>query len=89
MVGLNCIENRMRSITNVVDKKWVELPIKNYRLQCKIRGIHWHQCNHLTLKNFVITLNVVVIVLSQQSINQSNKTQNVHFYKKKPIAKVV
>ena len=77
-VGLNCIENRMRSITNVVDKQWVELPIKNYRLQCKIRGIHWHQCNHFTLKNFVIT------VLSQQSINQSNKTQNIHFYLRKP-----
>ena len=38
-VGLYCIENRMRSITNVVDKKWMKLPIKNRKSQCKICAI--------------------------------------------------
>jgi hypothetical protein len=35
-VGLNCIANRMRSFNNVTDKKWLELPIENYKLKCKI-----------------------------------------------------
>ena len=38
-VGLNCVENRMRSISNVIDKAWLELSEKSYKLQCKIRVI--------------------------------------------------
>ncbi len=38
-VGLNCIENRMRSLNNVIDKNWLELSIENYKLKCKIRII--------------------------------------------------
>jgi hypothetical protein len=38
-VGLNCMENRMRSLNNVIDKKWLELSFENYKLSCKIRII--------------------------------------------------
>ena len=38
-VGLNCVENRMRSISNVIDKAWLNLSEKSYKLQCKIRVI--------------------------------------------------
>ncbi len=38
-IGLNCIENRMRSLNNVIDKNWLELSIENYKLKCKIRII--------------------------------------------------
>ena len=35
-VGLNSVENRMRSISNVIDKVWLGLLEENYKLQCKI-----------------------------------------------------
>ena len=38
-VGLNVIKNRLRSITNIIDKTWLDLPINTYKLQCKIRII--------------------------------------------------
>ena len=38
-VGLNCVENRMRSISNVRYKAWLDLSEKSYKLQCKIRVI--------------------------------------------------
>jgi hypothetical protein len=41
-VGLNCVENRMRSISNAIDKAWLDLSEKSYKLQCKIRVI---QCS--------------------------------------------
>ena len=40
-VGLNCIENRMRSITNVIDKEWLNMSEKDYKLQCKICVIQY------------------------------------------------
>ncbi len=38
-VGLNCVENRMRSILNVIDKSWLDLSEKSYKLQSKIRVV--------------------------------------------------
>ena len=38
-VGLNVIKNRLRSITNIIDKTWLDLPINTFKLQCKIRII--------------------------------------------------
>jgi hypothetical protein len=38
-VGLNLVNNRMRSISDVIDKKWLDLPIESFKLQCKIRII--------------------------------------------------
>ena len=35
-VGLNCVENRMRSISNVIDKAWLGLSEENFKLQSKI-----------------------------------------------------
>ena len=35
-IGLNCIENRMRSISNLIDLVWLDLSKKNHKLQCKI-----------------------------------------------------
>ena len=34
-VGLNFIENRLRSILNVIEKEWLNLSEKDYKLQCK------------------------------------------------------
>jgi hypothetical protein len=34
--GLNCVENRMRSISNVIDKAWLDLSEMSYKLQFKI-----------------------------------------------------
>jgi hypothetical protein len=36
---LNCIENRMRSINNVIDKNWLRLSLESFKLNCKIRAI--------------------------------------------------
>jgi len=33
-VGLNLLKNR-HSITNVVDKKWIDLSLESYKLECK------------------------------------------------------
>ena len=35
-VGFSCIENRMRSYSNVIDKKKLELSPESLRLHCKI-----------------------------------------------------
>jgi len=34
-VGLNLVKNRLHSITNVVDKKWMDLSLESYKLECK------------------------------------------------------
>ncbi len=34
-VGLNLVKNRLHSITNVVDKKWIDLSLESYKLECK------------------------------------------------------
>ncbi len=60
-VGLNCVENRMRSISNVIDKYWLDLSEKSYKLQCKIRVIQsssesmWSSniCTVMTFKNML------------------------------------
>ncbi len=36
---LPTIKNRLRSITNIIDKTWLDLPINTFKLQCKIRII--------------------------------------------------
>jgi exonuclease III len=38
-VGLNLVKNRLHSITNVVDKKWMDLSLESYKLECKKRII--------------------------------------------------
>lgn len=38
-VGLNLIANRLRSVSNVVDKKWLDLNLETYKLKCKMRII--------------------------------------------------
>jgi len=38
-VGLNLVKNRLHSITNVVDKKWIDLSLESYKLECKKRII--------------------------------------------------
>ncbi len=58
-VGLNCVKNRMRSISNVIDKAWLDLSEKSYKLQYKICVIQssleslWstNMCTILTFKN--------------------------------------
>jgi len=35
-VGLNLVKNRLHSVTNVVDKKWMDLSVENSKLECKI-----------------------------------------------------
>jgi hypothetical protein len=34
-VGLNLVKNRLHSITNVVNKKWIDLSLESYKLECK------------------------------------------------------
>ena len=38
-VGLNLLKNRLRSITNVVDKNWMDLNVESFKLNCKVRII--------------------------------------------------
>jgi len=38
-VGLNSIHNRLRSISNVLDKNWTDESAANFKLNCKIRII--------------------------------------------------
>ena len=38
-VGLNLIGNRLRSITNVIDKAWLGVDVESYKLYCKKRII--------------------------------------------------
>jgi hypothetical protein len=38
-VGLNLLKNRLRSVTNVIDKNWIDLNVESFKLQCKIRII--------------------------------------------------
>jgi hypothetical protein len=38
-VGLNIVKNRMRSITSMIDKEWLNLSLDLYKLKCKIRII--------------------------------------------------
>ncbi len=47
-VGLNLVNNRLNSITNVVDKKWIDLSLESYKLECKKRIIQNSllTCNH-------------------------------------------
>jgi len=35
-VGLNLVKNRLHSVTNVVNKKWLDLDVESYKLECKI-----------------------------------------------------
>jgi len=34
-IGLNIVKNRLRSITNVVDKTWMDKNVKYFKLCCK------------------------------------------------------
>jgi len=38
-VGLNSIHNRLRSISNVLDKNWINKSAEDFKLNCKIRII--------------------------------------------------
>jgi len=38
-VGLNLIKNRLRSITNVIDKNWIDMNVETFKLKCKMRII--------------------------------------------------
>jgi len=38
-VGLNIVKNRLRSITNIIDKTWMDKNVKNFKLCCKRRII--------------------------------------------------
>ena len=38
-VGLNLLKNRLRSITNIVDKSWIDLNVESFKLRSKIRII--------------------------------------------------
>jgi len=38
-IGLNIVKNRLRSITNVVDKTWMDKNVKDFKLCCKRRII--------------------------------------------------
>jgi hypothetical protein len=38
-VGLNLVKNRLHSVTNIVDKKWIDLSLERYKLECKKRII--------------------------------------------------
>jgi hypothetical protein len=38
-VGLNLLKKRLRSVTNVIDKSWIDLNVEFFKLQCKIRII--------------------------------------------------
>ena len=38
-VGLNLVANRLRSVSNVIDKKWLSLNMETFKLRCKIRII--------------------------------------------------
>jgi len=38
-VGLNLVKNRLHSVTNVIDKKWIDLSLESYKLECKKRVI--------------------------------------------------
>lgn len=38
-VGLNLLCNRLRSITNVIDKEWLNMNKKSFKLRCKMRII--------------------------------------------------
>ena len=38
-VGLNLVANRLRSVSNVIDKKWLDLSMETFKLKCKIRII--------------------------------------------------
>ena len=61
----------MRSLTNVVDKKWLDLTVKNYKLQCKIRVIQhelvqsFYMWYHSDYKNMLSDTTLVTTVLSQ------------------------
>jgi len=34
-IGLNIVKNRLRSITNVIDKTWMDKNVKDFKLYCK------------------------------------------------------
>jgi len=34
-VGLNLVKNRLHSMTNVANKKWIDLSLESYKLECK------------------------------------------------------
>jgi len=34
-IGLNIVKKRLRSITNVVDKTWMDKNVKDFKLCCK------------------------------------------------------
>jgi hypothetical protein len=34
-VGLNLVKDRLLSVTNIVDKKWIDLSLESYKLECK------------------------------------------------------
>ncbi len=38
-VGLNIVKNRLRSITNIIDKAWMDKNVKDFKLCCKRRII--------------------------------------------------
>ena len=51
--GLNCLPNRLKSITNEIDKDWVDLTRDVYKMRCKKRLIteklimmRWSDCNN-------------------------------------------
>jgi hypothetical protein len=37
--GLNCLSNRFKSVTNEIDKQWINMPRDVYKTECKRRLI--------------------------------------------------